>query len=124
MSIHKPSTLALAIAASLPVLAQAAPGADSAYMTDAQNTSVHDSTSQGVDQVNMGEHVAIGEVQVSDGGRELKAAAGEEAASDLRRVLESFERDAVKVLDVGLRRPTLDDVFLSLTGHESTEADQ
>ncbi|HEX7639081.1 MAG TPA: hypothetical protein VF457_11850 [Burkholderiaceae bacterium] len=53
MSIHKPSTLALAIAASLPVLAQAAPGADSAYMTDAQNTSVHDSTSQGVDQVNM-----------------------------------------------------------------------
>ncbi|WP_207007496.1 ATP-binding cassette domain-containing protein [Nocardioides aromaticivorans] len=68
--------------------------------------------------------VAVGEVQVSDGGRELKAAAGEEAASDLRRVLEAFERDAVKVLDVGLRRPTLDDVFLSLTGHESTEADQ
>jgi ABC-2 type transport system ATP-binding protein len=25
----------------------------------------------------------------------------------------------VKVLDVGLRRPTLDDVFLALTGHEA-----
>ena len=39
--------------------------------------------------------VAVGEVQVSDGGRELKAAAGEEAASDLRRVLESFERAGI-----------------------------
>ncbi len=68
--------------------------------------------------------VAIGEVQVSGGGRDLAAAVGEEAAADLLRVLQGFEREAVKVLDVGLRRPTLDDVFLTLTGHESTEADQ
>ncbi|MEV5000282.1 ATP-binding cassette domain-containing protein [Nocardioides sp. LML1-1-1.1] len=68
--------------------------------------------------------VAVGEVQVSGGGRELGAAVGDEAAGDLLRVLQAFERDAVKVLDVGLRRPTLDDVFLSLTGHDSTEADQ
>jgi ABC-2 type transport system ATP-binding protein len=61
--------------------------------------------------------VAVGQVQVSEGGRELQAAAGQEAAADLLRVLQGFERDAVKVLDVGLRRPTLDDVFLSLTGH-------
>jgi ABC-2 type transport system ATP-binding protein len=27
----------------------------------------------------------------------------------------------VKVFDVGLRRPTLDDVFLTLTGHEAEE---
>ncbi|MBM0125842.1 ATP-binding cassette domain-containing protein [Pimelobacter simplex] len=64
---------------------------------------------------------AVGEVQVSGNGRELAAAVGDEAAADLLRVLQGFERDAVKVLDVGLRRPTLDDVFLSLTGHESTE---
>ncbi|KRB78929.1 ABC transporter [Nocardioides sp. Root190] len=66
--------------------------------------------------------VAVGEVQVSDGGRELQAAAGQEAATDLLRVLQGFERDAVKVLDVGLRRPTLDDVFLSLTGHAAEAA--
>jgi ABC-2 type transport system ATP-binding protein len=29
----------------------------------------------------------------------------------------------VEVLDVGLRRPTLDDVFLSLTGHATAEAE-
>ncbi|WP_341351012.1 DUF4162 domain-containing protein [Nocardioides convexus] len=68
--------------------------------------------------------VAVGEVQVTGGGRELAAAVGDEAAGDLLRVLQAFERDAVKVLDVGLRRPTLDDVFLSLTGHDSTEAEQ
>ncbi len=68
--------------------------------------------------------VAVGEVQVHAGGRELAAAAGDEAAGDLLRVLQAFEREAVKVLDVGLRRPTLDDVFLTLTGHESTETEQ
>ncbi len=68
--------------------------------------------------------IAVGEVQVSGGGRDLAASVGEEAAGDLLRVLQGFEREAVKVLDVGLRRPTLDDVFLTLTGHDSTEADQ
>ncbi|MBM7517776.1 ATP-binding cassette domain-containing protein [Nocardioides nitrophenolicus] len=68
--------------------------------------------------------VAVGEVQVTGAGRELAAAVGDEAAGDLLRVLQGFERDAVKVLDVGLRRPTLDDVFLSLTGHDSTDSSQ
>jgi ABC-2 type transport system ATP-binding protein len=29
--------------------------------------------------------------------------------------------ERITVRDAGLRRPTLDDVFLTLTGHESTE---
>ena len=33
------------------------------------------------------------------------------------RTLVRIERAVVPVLDVGLRRPTLDDVFLTLTGH-------
>jgi ABC-2 type transport system ATP-binding protein len=36
--------------------------------------------------------------------------------------LRALDGDAVSVLDVGLRRPTLDDVFLALTGH-AAEAD-
>ena len=38
-------------------------------------------------------------------------------------MLEGLERESVAVLDIGLRRPTLDDVFLSLTGH-ATETGQ
>ncbi|HEV8315390.1 MAG TPA: hypothetical protein VGQ23_20195 [Burkholderiaceae bacterium] len=48
-----PSCLMLALAAALPGLALAAPGAGSAYRTDAQNSHVEDATSKGVDQVNM-----------------------------------------------------------------------
>ena len=32
-------------------------------------------------------------------------------------MLQEFEERRIEVLDIGLRRPTLDDVFMSLTGH-------
>jgi ABC-2 type transport system ATP-binding protein len=67
--------------------------------------------------------VAIGEVRVGDNGRELTGAVRGSGTSDLLRVLEGFERETVTVLDVGLRRPTLDDVFLALTGHAAEETD-
>ncbi|MDN5746626.1 MAG: ATP-binding cassette domain-containing protein [Nocardioidaceae bacterium] len=69
--------------------------------------------------------VATGEVQTGTHPRELSAVAGGHGADDLLRVLQGFEAARVGVLDVGLRRPTLDDVFLSLTGHlaEVAEAD-
>ncbi|HET9259314.1 MAG TPA: ATP-binding cassette domain-containing protein [Acidimicrobiia bacterium] len=38
-------------------------------------------------------------------------------ASTLTEALRALDAEAVKLLDVGLRRPTLDDVFLTLTGH-------
>ncbi|GAA4816219.1 ATP-binding cassette domain-containing protein [Nocardioides caeni] len=66
--------------------------------------------------------VAVGEVIVGDNGRELTAAVSGRAA-DLLTVLQGFQRDAVTVLDAGLRRPTLDDVFLTLTGHAAEDAD-
>jgi ABC-2 type transport system ATP-binding protein len=40
---------------------------------------------------------------------------------DLRLVLQQLKDRAIPVDDVGLRRPTLDDVFLSLTGHAAEE---
>jgi ABC-2 type transport system ATP-binding protein len=43
---------------------------------------------------------------------------------DLRRVLQLLENRSIAVEDVGLRRPTLDDVFLSLTGHAAEEVAQ
>ncbi len=72
--------------------------------------------------------VAVGEVGVGDNGRELTAAV-EGGVRALRQVLEGLESAGLEVLDIGLRRPTLDDVFLTLTGHaaekdpdESTDA--
>jgi ABC-2 type transport system ATP-binding protein len=40
---------------------------------------------------------------------------------DLDLVLQRIREQGVRVVDVGLRRPTLDDVFLSLTGHSAEE---
>ncbi len=39
----------------------------------------------------------------------------------LIEALRRLDLDGVNVLDVGLHRPTLDDVFLSLTGHAAEE---
>lgn len=63
--------------------------------------------------------VALGEVQAED-GRTLTAAVSDGARS-LMHVLQGFDAEGIGVLDIGLRRPTLDDVFLSLTGHAAEE---
>ena len=60
--------------------------------------------------------VAVGEVGTAENGRDLTAAV-DGGVRSLRHVLEGLESEGLEVLDIGLRRPTLDDVFLSLTGH-------
>jgi ABC-2 type transport system ATP-binding protein len=44
------------------------------------------------------------------------------AAAALVDVLRELDGAGVAVLDVGVRRPTLDDVFLTLTGHAAEDA--
>jgi len=63
--------------------------------------------------------VAAGEVQADD---RTVSAAVHDGPPALRHVLDGLERAGVPVLDIGLRRPTLDDVFLSLTGHAAASA--
>ncbi|MEJ7794792.1 MAG: ATP-binding cassette domain-containing protein [Nocardioides sp.] len=65
--------------------------------------------------------VATGEVQVQD--RAMGGAVSDGAAA-LRRFLDDLDREGIEVLDVGLRRPTLDDVFLTLTGHAAEVEDE
>ena len=36
-------------------------------------------------------------------------------------IVRALDAEGVEVLDLALRRPTLDDVFLSLTGHASDQ---
>jgi ABC-2 type transport system ATP-binding protein len=67
--------------------------------------------------------VALDEVQVSDNGRHL-AAGVSGGAGDLAGVLTALRSATIDVLDIGLRRPTMDDVFLSLTGHSAEAEDQ
>ena len=61
------------------------------------------------------------EVQVDEQVRTLTAAVESGGAEVLKRVIERFQEANVHIADVGLRRPTLDDVFLSLTGHVAEE---
>jgi ABC-2 type transport system ATP-binding protein len=60
--------------------------------------------------------LSIGDVQVDPESRRLTAAV-DGGADSLREALHALHLSHVGVVDVGLRRPTLDDVFLSLTGH-------
>ena len=59
---------------------------------------------------------AVGEQQADLRSRSLITPI-EGGATVLARALRELDRAQVAVQDVGLRRPTLDDVFLSLTGH-------
>ena len=62
-----------------------------------------------------------GDVEVDERTRTLVAPiAG--GAMTLRSLLDDVGRAQLRVLDVGLRRPTLDDVFLTLTGHAAGES--
>lgn len=63
--------------------------------------------------------VATGSLRVhaDDGEVSAPVAHGVEALSS---VLRSLEEAGIEIVDIGLRRPTLDDVFMELTGHEAT----
>jgi ABC-2 type transport system ATP-binding protein len=71
--------------------------------------------------------VSGGEVQTNDDNRRNLTAPVSGGQQALLRVLQGFEEQRIEVLDIGLRRPTLDDVFMSLTGHvaevEESQAD-
>jgi ABC-2 type transport system ATP-binding protein len=67
--------------------------------------------------------LSVAEVQVDE--QTLKLTAPVTGGVDvLKQVLQRFAQQEVEVVDVGLRRPTLDDVFLSLTGHVAEEAEE
>jgi ABC-2 type transport system ATP-binding protein len=65
--------------------------------------------------------VAHGDVQVSDSGRHLSSGVSR-GTQDLEAVLQDLHRREIEALDIGLRRPTMDDVFLSLTGRPADDA--
>ena len=64
--------------------------------------------------------LSVGEVQVDEQARRLIAPVSGNVDS-LRSVLQRLGDANIQVDDIGVRRPTLDDVFLSLTGHAAED---
>ena len=62
-----------------------------------------------------------GEVDVDETNRRLTVSAG--GSSHLFDVFRELDTQGVAVDDIGLRRPTLDDVFLTLTGRHAEDGD-
>jgi len=60
------------------------------------------------------------EVYVEPGSRRLTAQA--DGLGDMTRIAAVFERSGIELDDLGLARPSLDDVFLHLTGHRADPA--
>ena len=64
--------------------------------------------------------LALGEVQVDEQTRTLTAVVTG-GLQLLTQLLQRLAERGIGVVDIGLRRPTLDDVFLSLTGHTAEQ---
>lgn len=67
--------------------------------------------------------LAVGEVQVDQHSRQVTMPISG-GASVLQEALRRLDHNDIKVLDIGIRRPTLDDVFLTLTGHTAEETSE
>ena len=63
----------------------------------------------------------VSEVHVDAGARQLTAPA--DGLRDMTRIAAVFEGSQIELDDLGLKRPSLDDVFLNLTGHRAEETE-
>jgi ABC-2 type transport system ATP-binding protein len=67
--------------------------------------------------------LGTGDPQLDRDGRRLTVPV-DGGASVLVAAIRELDAAGVTVQDIGLRRPTLDDVFLSLTGHAAEDAQE
>ncbi len=61
----------------------------------------------------------VSEIHVDEAARQLTAPA--DGLRDMTRIAAVFEDSQIELDDLGLKRPSLDDVFLRLTGHRAEE---
>jgi ABC-2 type transport system ATP-binding protein len=61
----------------------------------------------------------VSEVHVDEAARQLTSPA--EGLRDMTRIAAVFEDSQIELDDLGLKRPSLDDVFLHLTGHRAED---
>jgi ABC-2 type transport system ATP-binding protein len=65
--------------------------------------------------------IGIGEATLDEHTRRVTVPS-DGGATRLATVIRDFDEAGIDIDDIGLRRPTLDDVFLSLTGHAAVDA--
>jgi ABC-2 type transport system ATP-binding protein len=63
----------------------------------------------------------VDEVHVEPNARQLTAPAN--GLGDVTRIAGAFDGSGIELDDLGLKRPSLDDVFLHLTGHRAEDAE-
>jgi ABC-2 type transport system ATP-binding protein len=68
------------------------------------------------------ESFAAGDIRINEGTLTVPISGG--GARTLTQALRALDANGVDVLDVGLRKPTLDDVFLTLTGRAADTTTQ
>ena len=61
----------------------------------------------------------VPELHVDEGARQLSAPAS--GLGEMTRIAAAFDGSGIELDDLGLKRPSLDDVFLRLTGHRAEE---
>ena len=54
---------------------------------------------------------------------EINVPVGDDGTAILTEAVRRLDAEGIKLADVALRRPTLDDVFLALTGHAAEQAE-
>ena len=64
--------------------------------------------------------LANGDLEINEGSGRVRAPVSDGSVS-LRAVLRALEGADIPIAEVGLARPTLDDVFLTLTGHHAED---
>jgi ABC-2 type transport system ATP-binding protein len=65
--------------------------------------------------------IGTGPPQVDEQTREVSIPAGDDGTAVLFQLMRRLDRRKISVKDLSTRRPTLDDVFLTLTGHAAQE---
>ncbi|HEX5798218.1 MAG TPA: ATP-binding cassette domain-containing protein [Candidatus Saccharimonadales bacterium] len=63
-----------------------------------------------------------GKVEIDEKQRSLSIS-NDKGITKLKQLLEKFENENIKAIGMSLSKPTLDDVFMNLTGHKATKAD-
>jgi ABC-2 type transport system ATP-binding protein len=64
-----------------------------------------------------------GEPEVDKDKAEVTVRAGRNGSGVLLEVVRQLDAKRIKVFGLGVRRPSLDDVFLALTGHRAEESE-
>ncbi|HYE22372.1 MAG TPA: ATP-binding cassette domain-containing protein [Verrucomicrobiae bacterium] len=62
-----------------------------------------------------------GDALQADSKRRVLSLATEGSVSEIKRVLDHMEKAGIEIESLSLHKPTLDDVFLNLTGHKAEE---